>query len=214
MRDDMDHLSRVALWALAEDEPRVRSGANDAAALRHLESCARCRKELEQCRRLLSHERDGAWQEAPSGWADAAVARIERARTTDDKPGLIETAHGAIKLIVATLKGDTGAGPALVGVRSAGASTARTLFYESPIGDIYVRIAHKGNRNIEVQGQVILNPGSPRAATRATLQSGRKEFSAAVNDSGDFVVIGRVQASFDIRLEAGDTLVLLRNIEP
>lgn len=155
-------------------------------------------RELEALLRGLS---GGRLSEPPAGTLRRAKAL--GAQLPGAAAGLVEW--------VASLVFDSGAEPALAGVRS-GEAGERRLLYRNEQGDepceIDLRLRRAGATSIELMGQILPVP----TGGRATLVAGERRREARLGEDGDFVIrrfgAGGTEPRLEIELEQGVRIIL------
>lgn len=114
---------------------------------------------LTQLRSLLQRLETVATIQVPSAWVATANARLaELEAAAQARPGVLDRARGllaeAVRIVEATLVGDTLSGQALQGIRGAAIHRPRHLHFVSELGDVHLQV-NTAPKNSAVMGQFV-----------------------------------------------------------
>jgi hypothetical protein len=170
----------------------VLDGRRTGPARMHVESgCTMCREVADRYRPLLRSLAQDRLDEAPAAWKRRALAAIAAERRREAGRAVVRTVSAAISRI-ASLVVDSGAAPALAGVRAgapAGAvAPVRHLIFESETNRFTLRVERSTEGTFyDIRGQILLTQGAADAVP-VTLrpQKGRARTTRS-ETTGEFV---------------------------
>jgi hypothetical protein len=190
------HITFTALADLAD-----KHSAPSADALRHLEECSHCARQLQSIKQTTSLMRSDVIENAPAELVKSAKDLFRQRAAATRKPS-------SLSRIVAALTFDSLTAAPAYGLRSQ-AGAGRQLVYSTETRDLDVRISEE-NDKWHVSGQV---PGSLCDTGHASLEGDSFSATAKLNELCEFSFSSVPDGTYTLALHLLDVIIEIPPLE-
>jgi hypothetical protein len=185
---------------------------------RHLESgCDRCTGRIGSMREILAALRVPPLAVAPEAFVRTALERIAEERRLQPRRTPVGALKEGVRRVLEEIRLgvvlDTAAGAAMQGIRGSATSDLRQLLFESPQGNLHLRI-EGGSGSHSLIGQLV-PLGTPdrlgRGVVRVEWETG--SLRGRLSEAGEFHVEGVPAGTIRVRIEWDDRALVTDRID-